>query len=262
LIRLSVLALVLTPWIVFLVGCAGGSKRQDTRQDERVETRTGARHHGGGEPPWSTGGCLECSCFGWLCQGQTQLSYRKGSDMFRKLVHRPTVSLSILAAIALTWGVAPAPAAAQDPGNWEFTLAGTGFSDNDFDTTSLGVDLGLGFHLDPLVFGVRQSLSYNTAEAVDDIWSGSTRLFADLEFRFGSIAPFIGANVGYVYGDLVDDQFIAGPEAGLKLYVGDDHDTFIFGRVEYQFFFEDSDDAEDAFDDGQFVYTIGVGFRF
>lgn len=42
-IRLSVLALVLTPWIVFLVGCAGGSERQDTRQDERVETRTGAR---------------------------------------------------------------------------------------------------------------------------------------------------------------------------------------------------------------------------
>jgi hypothetical protein len=43
LIRLSVLALALTPWIVFLVGCSGSSERQDTRSDERVETRTGAR---------------------------------------------------------------------------------------------------------------------------------------------------------------------------------------------------------------------------
>jgi hypothetical protein len=180
--------------------------------------------------------------------------------MLRLLVRRGIVSVSV--GVILLLGIATMPATAQDPGNWEFTLAGTGFSDKDFDTTSLGVDLGLGFHLDPLVFGVRQSMSYDSGEVVDDIWSGSTRLFADLEFRFGSIAPFIGANLGYVYGDLVDDQFIAGPEAGLKLYVGDDYNTFIFGRVEYQFFFEDSDEAEDAFDDGQFVYTIGVGFRF
>ena len=42
-IRLSLLALVLTPWIVLLVGCSGSSERSDTRQEERVETRTGAR---------------------------------------------------------------------------------------------------------------------------------------------------------------------------------------------------------------------------
>jgi hypothetical protein len=38
--------------------------------------------------------------------------------------------------------------------------------------------------------------------------------------------------------------------------------VFIFGRIEYQFFFENSDQADDAFEDGQFVYSIGVGFRF
>ena len=183
-----------------------------------------------------------------------------------QFVQRHVALVGVVAAIIMSLAVVVSPAAAalDDPGPWSFTLAGTGFSDNDFDNTTLGFDLGLGRYFGPVELGVRQTVNYTStdSDAVDDIWSGSTRVFADLEFKFGAIAPFIGANIGYTYGDLVDDQFIAGPEAGLKIYVGDDHDTFIFGRVEYQFFFEDSDEAEDAFDDGQFVYTIGVGFRF
>ena len=182
--------------------------------------------------------------------------------MFRKLVHRLTVSLSTLAAIALTWAVAPAPAAAQeDRGPWEFTLAGTGFSDKDFDTTTLGVDLGLGFFLGPIEIGARQTINW-TENDVEDVMNGSTRGFLDLQFDIGPVSPFVGVMFGYVYGDFVNDQFIAGPEAGIKIHVGDDQDTFIFGRIEYQFFFEDEDDAEGSFEDGQFVYTIGVGFRF
>ena len=183
--------------------------------------------------------------------------------LLHQLMHRHVALAGVVAAVVMSLAVVVSPAAAalDDPGPWEFTLAGTGFSDKDFDNTTLGFDLGLGRYLGPVELGVRQSITYTATDAAD-VWSGSTRLFADLEFKFGGFAPFIGANIGYVYGDFVDDQFIAGPEAGIKLYVGDDHDTFIFGRVEYQFFFEDSDDAEDAFDDGQFVYTIGVGFRF
>jgi len=119
-------------------------------------------------------------------------------------------------------------------------------------------------HLGPIVLGVRQSITYNESPSAftEDFWSGSTRVFADLEIALGPVAPFIGANIGYVYGDLIDDQFIAGPEAGIKIYVGDDRDTFIFVRAEYQFFFEDSDEVEDVFEDGQWVYALGVGFRF
>lgn len=185
--------------------------------------------------------------------------------MLHQFIRRQAISLGALAAIALTWAVAASPVAAQeDRGNWEFTLAGTGFSDKDFDTTVLGVDLSLGYFLGPFELGARQTINWEETDSdvVDDLWSGSTRGFLDLQFDFGPVSPFIGVNFGYLYGDLVDDTFIAGPEGGIKLYVGDDRDTFIFARVEYQFFFEDSDEAETAFDDGQFVYTFGVGFRF
>ena len=51
------------------------------------------------------------------------------------------------------------------------------------------------------------------------------------------------------------------PEAGLKYYVKDE--TFLYGRVAYQFITEDADDADDqSFDDGTFEYVIGIGFNF
>ena len=50
-----------------------------------------------------------------------------------------------------------------------------------------------------------------------------------------------------------------GFEAGVKFYVTPS--TFIYILVEYQFFF-DHGAASDAFSDGQFLYTAGIGFRF
>jgi|SRR5829696_7823074 len=123
---------------------------------------------------------------------------------------RSTVVLAGLAVLVLASAPGVAAADGYDRSPWEFTLAGTGSSDKDFDTNTVGAD----------------------------------------------------ASLGYVYGDLVNDRFIAGPEAGLKLYFHENHDVFIFGRIEYQFFFEDSDNADDTFEDGQFVYSIGVGFGF
>jgi hypothetical protein len=35
----------------------------------------------------------------------------------------------------------------------------------------------------------------------------------------------------------------------------------MFGQVDYQWLFEDSDD-EDTFSDGVFVWTVGLGFNF
>ena len=174
---------------------------------------------------------------------------------------------SILSCGLLVFVMAPlvmTRAARAEPGPFEFTLAGAGSSDKDFDATQFSGDAGLGFVLGPIVIGGRQTISYTATDSdiVDDFWSGSTRAFLDLQLKIGPIAPFVGAMGGYVYGDLVNDQFIAGPEAGLKLYVGDDEDTFIFFRAEYQFFFEDSDEAEDAFEDGQWIFALGVGLRF
>ena len=45
--------------------------------------------------------------------------------------------------------------------------------------------------------------------------SGSTRVAVDYNFDMGRWVPYIGANLGYVYGD-VNDTWIAGPEGGVK----------------------------------------------
>ena len=171
---------------------------------------------------------------------------------------RPLTASSIVAcAFIVTLAAPPARAAT---GLVEFTLAGAGSSDPEFDATQFSGDAGLGFVLGPVIIGGRQSVTYTAtpSESVDDVWGGSTRGFLDLQLKIGPVAPFVGAMGGYAYGDLVEDQFVAGPEGGLKFYLGD---TFIFARAEYQVFFEDNDDAINAFDDGQWVFALGIGMR-
>ena len=125
----------------------------------------------------------------------------------------------VLASLAiLVLASVPRVAAADqyDRSAWEFTLAGTGASDKDLENNTVGADIGLGVFLGPFELGVRQSINYASVSSPagdDDSFSGSTRAFADFELEIGSFAPFIGANIGYVYGDFVKDQFIAGPEA-------------------------------------------------
>jgi hypothetical protein len=82
----------------------------------------------------------------------------------------------------------------------------------------------------------------------------------DFHFDLEALQPFVGGNFGYVYGDAVNDTFEAAPEAGVKWFVNST--TFIFGMAEYQFFFDKGSNAGSGFNDGQFVYTLGVGFRF
>lgn len=136
-------------------------------------------------------------------------------------------------------------------GDTEFTLAGTGSSTDDFDNNSLGFDASLGLYLsDNILLDLRQAVSWFDPDVGDDVWFGATRVAADLHFG-EALRPFIGANIGGIYGD-VDDAFFWAPEAGIKWYALDT--TFIFGRAEYQIPF-DSDKDE------SFVYTIGVGFN-
>ena len=63
-----------------------------------------------------------------------------------------------------------------------------------------------------------------------------------------------------MYGNGVKDGGFAGAEFGLKYYVLES--TYILGRAEYQFFFDSGDSAKDNFDDGAWVYVIGMGFNF
>ncbi len=147
-------------------------------------------------------------------------------------------------------------------GDKEFTLSGSGGNDREFRAGSVNANGSFGYFVtDGFELTVRQSVSYSDGgQGQKQIWNGSTRGGADYNFDLGRWRPFIGANIGYVYGQGVSDTWEAAPEAGVKFFVNDT--TFIYTQVEYQFFFRDTGDANDSFKDGQFVYSLGVGFRF
>jgi len=182
----------------------------------------------------------------------------------------------VILALGLAVGLLPNKAHAQfDAGDFELTLGGTAANDDSFSGFTAGANASIGyFFTDNLEIALRQSVNYTdigTFGGGDDdddgggegsALNGSTRIALDFHFDFGRFQPFVGANIGYVYGDIVRDTFEAAPEVGIKYFVNDT--TFIYGMAEYQFFFRnaDTDEVEEAFEDGQFVYTFGIGFRF
>lgn len=152
-------------------------------------------------------------------------------------------------------------AMAYRAGEMELTLGGIGSSDESLDGTDLNVGGSLGYFLtDALSVALRQDVYY-TDLPKSDAFSGVSRLAMDYHFEVNEfLYPFIGANIGYMYGDIFRDQWIAGPEIGLKYFANET--TFIYGLIEYSFTFKSSDDIEDNFDDGRFGYSLGIGFKF
>jgi hypothetical protein len=171
----------------------------------------------------------------------------------------------VLAAMALVMSL-PAVAKADPPAQpYEITL-GLGASHGpDLDGFNASGNVSIGYFVtNDLELSVRQTLQYTdvgTTGGGGSAWDGSTRLALDWHFTMGDkgqIRPFIGANIGYVYGETVNDTFEAAPEADVKVMIG--ANAFIYIMVEYQFFFDQGSDT-DTFSDGQFLYSAGVGFR-
>ncbi len=151
-------------------------------------------------------------------------------------------------------------------GDREFSISGTGSSDQSFDSGSFGVTGDIGWYLrDNTVVGIRQSANYASIEGENirnDFWNGATRGYANYQFApTERMRPFLGASLGMIYGDGVKDDGFAGLEVGGKYYVRSK--TYLLGRVEYQWFFSGSSDLDDGFrDDGSFAYTLGMGYHF
>lgn len=161
-----------------------------------------------------------------------------------------------VAALIPAWGMA-APSA----GDNEITLSGAGTSDKDFDNNGISFQGSWGQYLsESSLWGIRQSVGISDSEGESTDFTGSTRAFYDYHFGSGKLKPFVGASLGGIYGDGVDDSFTAGPEVGLKYWVKDD--VFITGLMEYQFLFKNSDGASDNYDDGAIFYSVGVGFNY
>ena len=147
-----------------------------------------------------------------------------------------------------------------EEGDKEITLSGQAANSADLDGVQIAVNGSLGYFItDNLELSIRQSLGYSDI-FVDSALNGSTRVAADFHFDLEAWQPFVGGNFGYVYGDVVNDTFEAAPEAGIKWFVNST--TFVFAMVEYQFFFDSADNADNGFEDGQFLWSLGLGFRF
>lgn len=162
---------------------------------------------------------------------------------------------------SLLIGVPSISMAQPEAGDRSFSISGTGASDQDFDGNTFGVTGEFGyFHSKQLEYGVRQTFSGVAGDKVSDEWSGATLAFLDYHFGEGKARPFVGVNLGGVYGESVSDSGSAGLEGGLKYYVLPK--TYIGFGIAYQFLFSDGDDFDNKVNDGAFLYTLGVGFNF
>ncbi len=164
--------------------------------------------------------------------------------MLRKLFLFP-----VLAMLAL-----PVLAQAQfEAGNWSLELSGSGGNGQDFDGGSAAVNFELSyFTTKELAVGVRQSVIWSDLGPGSTL-DGSTRLLVNYHFDLDRWQPYVGASIGYSYGDIGDDAWIAGPEVGVKYFVNST--TFIAATVQYVVPFDDDDIDE------FFRYAVGIGFK-
>lgn len=164
------------------------------------------------------------------------------------------VASALLAAPLAAFAIGPVA------GEKSFTVSGSGSSDNNFDETAYGVSGELGYFLtDKWQAGLRQSVNGVSSDNNSNQWAGSTRGFIEYNFLDGTYRPYIGANLGGIYGEDVSNTGAAGLETGLKLYVLDK--TYINFGIEYSWLFDDTDGFQNKSNDGIYLYNIGVGFN-
>ena len=166
----------------------------------------------------------------------------------------------VIAALAL---LPAAMARAEfEAGNWTLELAASAANDSDFSGASIGLDFALGHFLTKeLEVGLRQAIDWTDlvgTSSSGSSWNATSQGFVDYHFDMDRWQPFIGFNAGYTYGDGVRDTISYGPEAGVKYFVNST--TYIGFLVQYQVFCNEGDDS-DSFQDGAFLYSLGIGFK-
>ncbi len=166
------------------------------------------------------------------------------------------------AVVGLVCLVLPGAVLAQGftQGDKAFSLSGTGQNDNDFSNFIFSIEGQLGYFFTDRVEGtIQQNIDWIDVPGSDDDWSGATRVGLNYNFDMGRLWPFVGVDLGYLYGDRIRDTWAGGPRGGVRYFVN--NTTFILGQVQYEFFFRNTSDVDDAFDDGRWLYTLGLGFR-
>jgi hypothetical protein len=153
---------------------------------------------------------------------------------------------------------------------WEVTLSGVGTNDEEFNVGNGQLAVSVGYYFtEVLELVVRQGVSYSDDEGSvgggasdDDVWNFQSRVALDVHIPMGNFVPYVGGNVGYLYGDTdtLDDTFAIGPEAGVKIYL--QKAAFLQLGAEWEFFTDRKSSIDDTFEDGQLFYFAGFGLRF
>jgi hypothetical protein len=174
--------------------------------------------------------------------------------MKRTLLALPVAALMSSTAMAQSLEVPPYhPDPGPYAGWWEMTLAGSGTSTENFDENTFGANIGIGYYLtENVIVGLRQFIDFSLNG--EDTWTGQTFGVVDYQFDFGRWQPFVGVSLGGIYGKEVDEDFLWGPEVGLKYYVNES--AFAYGLAAYQL------GTDECCDDGTFNYTVGFGLNF
>ncbi|HVG82604.1 MAG TPA: OmpA family protein [Methylomirabilota bacterium] len=124
-------------------------------------------------------------------------------------------------------------------------------ADEDGDGTShlAGLNLSYTYALtDWMGLGLEQAVFYNFGTE-DDGFGGRSAAGLNFGLLDWDVIPFVGGNIGYIYGSGIEDDFFAGPEIGLALGP-------VNAKVAYDMPFGRS------WDDGVVSATLGLGLRF
>ena len=144
-------------------------------------------------------------------------------------------------------------------GDWEATLVGGGSNDDRFNSGAAAIGGSIGYYLsDAIEVLFRHDMSY--VNFGPETWDGNSRIAIDANLLDTHIRPYIGGNVGYVYGDTTAEGVELAPEAGVKWYLKDK--VFLNFHAEYQFVVDRGEDFSDDFSQGTFVYALGFGINF
>lgn len=128
-----------------------------------------------------------------------------------------------------------------------FNLLDEGDVDDD-ESHLAGLNLSFDYAVtDFVALSLEQAVFYHFSE--DDGFAGRSAVGVNFTLGWTDVVPYIGGNIGYIYGSGFDDDFFAGPEVGLNLGP-------LNAKVAYDMPF-----GRDL-DEGIILTTVGLGIRF
>lgn len=164
--------------------------------------------------------------------------------MLRKFYLIPALALFLLPAIAR---------AQYEQGNWDLQIAGSGSAQQSFENGGANLNVSLGYLLTKEIeVGVRQGINY--ADFGNSTWAGSTFAFVQYNIDMDRWVPFIGANVGYTYGQDLQDSWGAGFEGGVKYFLNST--TYVGAVAAYEF------NLQEDISEGAWLFGLALGVKF